>query len=220
MGTDNLHHKRKHRTINSLKRKQSKRESYDVVLIVCEGKKSEPNYLKGLCDELKLNSANIELLGIGVDPLKIVDSAIQKYNETKNYDRVYCVFDKDQHQSYQAALEKINSYQQRKSNGIPIYAINSVPCFEYWLLLHFVDTSKPYVKAGNKSAGDQLCSEIETHIQGYEKGQKNIFSLTKSNLQNALNRAKKNNILQENNSTDNPSTKMNQLVEYLMNLKK
>ena len=57
MGTDNLHKKRKQRSAYSLQRKINKRKPYDIVLVVCEGKKTEQNYLRGLCHELKLNLA-------------------------------------------------------------------------------------------------------------------------------------------------------------------
>jgi len=41
MGSEDLHKKRKHQTLDSFKRKGSKRESYNVVLIACEGVKTE-----------------------------------------------------------------------------------------------------------------------------------------------------------------------------------
>lgn len=42
MGSDNLFHKRKERKAASLRRAKAKRSPYDVVLIVCEGAKTEP----------------------------------------------------------------------------------------------------------------------------------------------------------------------------------
>lgn len=43
MGTDNLFHKRKERKAESLRRRRTMKAPYDVVLIVCEGEKTEPN---------------------------------------------------------------------------------------------------------------------------------------------------------------------------------
>lgn len=220
MGSDNLHHKRKQRTINSYKRKVSKRASYDVVLIVCEGKKTEPYYLKEYCDYLKLNSANIKVIGMGVDPLKLVEYAEKEFNESKDYDRIFCVFDKDQHASYNNAVSKIKSLRERSRNSIPIYSITSVPCFEYWLLLHFIDSTKPYNKTGNKSSGELLFSEISNYIKNYYKGHQSIFEMTKENLQIAINRSKKIYEQQAKQGTDNPSTNMHELIEYLSNIKK
>ncbi|MCD6198288.1 MAG: hypothetical protein J7K15_06905 [Deltaproteobacteria bacterium] len=44
MGTDNLFHKRKERKAESLRRRRAMKAPYDVILIVCEGEKTEPNY--------------------------------------------------------------------------------------------------------------------------------------------------------------------------------
>lgn len=224
MGSEDLHHRRKMRNIDSLTRKQGKRSPYDIVVIVCEGRETEPNYLKGLCEELKLNSANIEVLGIGADPLTIVNFALDKCrklaeregNDDPKGHRVYCVFDKDQHSNYQDAIDKINSHQKY---GIPIFAITSVPCFEYWLLLHFVDSAKPYELKGKKTAGKQLKSELKLFIENFNEADRNIFKKTKSNIQTAIVRAKRINKTQKKNCTDNPSTNFYELVEYLMQIK-
>ena len=219
MGSENLHHKRKQRTRDSFKRKISRRAPYNVVLIVCEGEKTEPFYLRSLCSYLKLNSENVKVVGLGADPLKIVEHALKKYNETKDYDRVFCVFDKDQHTNYHDALIKIKTIRQRANKSVPIYSIASVPCFEYWLLLHFVDSTRPYNSAGSKSPGDLLLSEIKSHIKDYQKGCKDIFDKTKPYLQVAIARARKISTQQEINGTDNPSTNMHELVEYLSSIK-
>ena len=219
MGSENLHHKRKQQTRDALRRKISKREPYDIVLVVCEGKKTEPNYLQAFCDELKLSSANIKLVGLGASPLKIAEHALRKFNADKDYDRVYCIFDKDQHHCFHDALAKIKAHRERARNPVPIHAITSIPCFEYWLLLHFADSTRPYASAGGKSAGDQLLSEVKNHIKDYHKGDKTVFEKTKSNLETAIARAKKIHAQQAKNGTDNPSTNMFELIEYLSSIK-
>lgn len=218
MGTDNLHHKRKARTINSLKRQKSLRDSYEVVLIVCEGEKTEPNYLIELRDELGLNSANIKVLGTGIDPLSMVNSALENF-ESDDFDRVYCVFDKDKHSCYHDALNKINSLREKKKNSVPIFAITSVPCFEYWLLLHFVESTKPYNNSGSKSAGDILKNEMKKYITNYHEGHDSVFQITKKYLSTAIARAKRIRDQQESNKTDNPSTNFFELIEYLQGVK-
>ncbi|OPY61749.1 MAG: hypothetical protein A4E57_04133 [Syntrophorhabdaceae bacterium PtaU1.Bin034] len=44
MGTDDLYHKRKAKTARDLARKKATRAPYERVLIVCEGRKTEPYY--------------------------------------------------------------------------------------------------------------------------------------------------------------------------------
>ena len=75
---------RKEVRARALVRRGPKREPYDKVLIVCEGKKTEPNYLEML-------SANVEVVGFPV--------AIRK-KRGDPFDKVFCVFDKDQHTDY------------------------------------------------------------------------------------------------------------------------
>ena len=75
MGTDNLHHKRKERTKTSLRRRRAQRDSYDVVLIVCEGSKTEPRYFCELRDDLGLNNFNVVVTGeSGSDPDSVVQA--------------------------------------------------------------------------------------------------------------------------------------------------
>ena len=44
MGSEDLFHKRKAKSVKQLARNKSKRAPYDKVLIVCEGTKTEPYY--------------------------------------------------------------------------------------------------------------------------------------------------------------------------------
>lgn len=156
MGTDNLHHKRRKREAASLRRTQAKRSPYDMVLIVCEGGKTEPNYFHELKDAFRLNTANIEIVGeeCGSSPRDVVEYAIKKYWENKDYDRVFCVFDKDRHTTYQAALDRIR--QTKLSSSHSIHAVTSVPCFEIWFLLHFRYSTKAYGAAPDLFAKKSL----------------------------------------------------------------
>lgn len=136
MGSDDLHRKRKARKANDLRRRAERRAPYDSVLIVCEGEKTEPGYFEEMRKFLGLSNANIKVCGeeCGSSPSSVVDFALTTYRKEKNffYDRVYCVFDRDQHARYNAALDKIK--RVRLGNGSTIEAITSIPCFEYWLL--------------------------------------------------------------------------------------
>ena len=141
MGTDDLFHKRKAKNARRLQRRAAKRDPYAKVLIVCEGEKTEPYYFQDLRNHYGLNTANIEVCGeCGSDPNSVLSFAKQRYREEKDagdvFDKVFCVFDKDAHVNYGAALNTIATVQPRDT----FIAINSVPCFEYWLLLHFVYT--------------------------------------------------------------------------------
>ena len=220
MGTDDLFHKRKERKAESLHRRKAMRAPYDVVLIVCEGSKSEPNYFKGLKDSLRLSSANIIFADntTGSDPLSVVNAAIKEFNKDPSYDRVYCVFDKDKHATYASALDKIRS--TRLKNGAELHAITSIPCFEIWVLLHYIYTTTSFCAAGNDSNCALVISKLKTYIPDYEKGNRNIFKTVERKLPDALTRANQLEEFHKTSGTDNPSTNIHELVEYLMNLKK
>ena len=45
------------------------------MLIVCEGKKTEPIYFQGLVNRYRLSTANVVVAGIGSDPRRLVATA-------------------------------------------------------------------------------------------------------------------------------------------------
>jgi hypothetical protein len=215
MGTDNFFHKRKPR---KSQRRTAYREEYDKVLIVCEGEKTEPNYFNELINHYKISSANVKVDGsCGSSPKCVFEYAERLYRSEKNkgdaYDRVYCVFDKDTHHTYDETISKIKDKQS-------FYVVNSVPCFEYWLLLHFNYSTKPYAKKGKSSIANEVLKELKKHIPKYEKGAKNIFKTTMNDLDYAINNAKNSLKQAIQNNTDNPSTNVHKLIEYLSDIKK
>ena len=219
MGTDDLFHKRKAREAQSLRRKAAKKAPYDVVLIVCEGSKTEPYYLSELREHLRLSNANIVIADkkMGTDPLSVVNFTIGAFKKEPAYDRVYCVFDKDKHTTYHQALDKIRATRLKKAT---LHAITSIPCFEVWILLHFGFTTRSFCTAESASNCDIVVSELSRHISNYKKGSYHIFKTVASKLPDALRNAKQLEEFHKTSGTDNPSTEVHKLVEYLMNLKK
>ena len=193
------------RTEASYARRGPSREPYASVLIVCEGGKSEPNYLFGLVSTYRLSSANIRITPAdGTDPVSVVKYAQELYVEGK-YDRVYCVFDRDEHPNYDEALQLI----ARLAN---FFAITSWPCFEIWILLHFIYSAAPRDRNG-------ALAEVLKYYGKYTKDCRTCFGDLKSRLDDALHHARR--LEGENRKTGstNPSTKMHNLVEYLIRLK-
>ena len=220
MGTDNLFHKRKAKQARELARKKAKKAPYDKVLIVCEGEKTEPNYFTGLKDHLELNSANVVVTGeCGSSPMSIVRYARQLYREERDagdpFDKVFCVFDRDTHETYQQALDAIKVSQPKDT----FVAITSVPCFEYWLLLHFEYTTAPFVVIGNKSAGDRVIDELRKYMPEYQKGDGSVFEQLIGQLDQAKAYAERSLRAAQINGIDNPSTLVHELVEYLQGIK-
>lgn len=215
MGSDNLFHKRRQRKAASLRRARANRDPYDTVLIVCEGEKTEPHYFKELRDDLQLSPLNIEITGDtrGSSPLNVVKYA-QKH--CKEYDRVFCVFDKDRHTNYQQALDKIRG--RRRAKGHPMEAITSVPCFEFWILLHFRKTTRNF-DTGSGSICDRVISELKTHIPEYTKGTRGVYRQIKGDQPTAIKYAKEVARHCKSAGTDHPPTRIHELIVYLQDLK-
>ncbi|OFW00184.1 MAG: hypothetical protein A3G20_04435 [Acidobacteria bacterium RIFCSPLOWO2_12_FULL_59_11] len=210
--------RRRPRSAKTYRRKGAIREPYDVVLIVCEGEKTEPGYFDGLKRAHRLSSANIKIVsGEGSDPVSIVKHARREL-EQDGYDRAFCVFDRDGHVNYQEALDLVaNSAPGRKGR---LAAITSVPCFEIWVLLHFVYSAAPFSASGGRSACDNVVRAIRGHMPGYQKALANLYEQLQPRVDNAVTNG--NRLAQHNLDTrsENPATKVHELVKYLRELKK
>jgi len=203
---------------SAISRRVAVREAYKKILIVCEGEKTEPLYFTNAREFYQLSTVNVEITGEGKDPMSLVKLAKQKYKEEAAgdaYDAVYCVFDKDAHNTYGAAIQSLHSSTPK---GI-WHSINSVPSFEFWLLLHFGYTDRPFHATGRASAGDEVLKELKNHIPDYHKGKPKLFSALVDKLDTACRNANRVLAACEQNATDNPSTRVHVLVEELRRLK-
>lgn len=218
MGTDDLYHKRKMRTAKELARKKASRAPYERILIVCEGRKTEPYYFMGLRTALRLNRANVAIADKkrGLDPTALVQYAIEELSKDPEFDHVYCVFDKDKHAGYNGAIDRIRSISG--SRRYSMHAITSVPCFEIWLLLHFLYTTRAYVAPLQDSNAELVIRDLKDHLPEYEKGLKDTFAALADKTETAIGHAKSLEKFHETSGTDNPSTRVYILVEYLQKL--
>ena len=124
MGISRLRLKMKEKKAAAHDRKRQPREPYDVVLIVCEGEKTEPYYLESFRNNLRLSNTNIRICGreCGSAPISVVNYALKEFHANKGgYNKVFCVFDKDKHASYDEAIVKITV--TKLANGATIHAI-------------------------------------------------------------------------------------------------
>ncbi|MCY4300551.1 MAG: RloB family protein [Aestuariivita sp.] len=218
MAANNFVHKRTAKGVKSLQRQRASKQPYYKVLVVCEGEKTEPYYFSELRDQYRLNSATVEVVGCRLDPYRIFTVAKRRYRDEKErgdpFDKVYCVFDKDNHTSYHNALHAI---QNAKPKDI-FEAIHSIPCFEYWLLLHYVYTTKPYTSLPGKSACQQVENDLKKYMPSYSKGARGLFSQLERKINVASDRAGQSLLAANNAGTDNPTTRIHNLVEHLRHI--
>lgn len=113
------------------------------LLVVCEGKVTEPLYIEGFVRKTRNATVDVQIHDEHGDPRTLVEMAKSEKQQAKArakqqgdeflaYDEVWCAFDRDQHERFQDAC------QMARDNQLELAVSN--PCFELWLLLHFRDS--------------------------------------------------------------------------------
>jgi len=219
-------------------RKEYTESSKDIIkiLILCEDKKSFRVYIEKICNKLgykgslknyfynKKGNYNIYIKKAkNTDPLGIVKQAKEEL-ERKNYDIVYCVFDKDGHVN--GRLDNYNKAMNNKTKNL--IKINSVPCSETFLLLHFKETTKLFKNP------DELIKYLEKEIRKipryknfkYDKAKlfdekmknsskESFLDFLFSRMEIAKKNVKQLDKVNKQTDSDNPSTKIPKLIEDL-----
>lgn len=142
-------------------------------------------------------------------------SAIGKRRIWAIPDRVYCVFDEDGRASYRTAVAQLAAATPKGT----FFAVTSAPCFEYWLLLHFLYTTHPYTHLPDNSAGNQVLAQLQCYMPDYAKGQRQVFGALLAQLEFAKENAKRALKAAQANHTDNPSTRVHEMIEFLQQIK-
>ncbi len=191
---------------SELKRREARREPNETILIVCEGEKTEPNYFNYLVKQWRLASVDVEVHGEKAPntPKEIVKYAKRLLKERKNrsqtklpFDQVWCVFDTEVplRQNIEDAL--IQAEDNKMKLGI------SNPCFEFWFILHFTQTSRSF------NSVTDVIRELRQYHSNYDKSDKTILPVLEGETSQAVKNAKElfqklsiEEILKENSSTN------------------
>jgi RloB-like protein len=196
--------------------------SGDKILIVCEGEKTETQYFKDLREKRKIHQLQIEIHGKECDsaPIKVVEHAEKMLNENKAlFDHIWCVFDRDTHETFDKAIDKANSINNNIKGKKPTFNIAfSTPSFEFWFLLHFAYTTKQF------KDNDEVRHDLQAYIPDYKKNQSIINSLY-PNLEKAFKGAERINNFHHksaanpSNRTWHPYTNVDHLVKKILTMK-
>ena len=190
-------------------------------LILCEGE-TEENYFKGLISQekyrRKFQSINVSIYKPkNHSPVGLVTLAKEKISEAKKeknpYDFVWVLFDKDGHAKIPDAFEIARESKPE------INIAFAIPCFEYFVLLHFEKSTKPFIKC------DDVISQIKSKwLPEYEKAT-NVFNVLLQYKDAGINNSR---WLIEQNKTDiecgkkiyqlSAYSNIHTLVEYLYTL--
>jgi hypothetical protein len=176
------------------------REPNPRILIVCEGEKTEPAYFDGF----RVPSVKIEIVGLGKDPLTIVERA-NALRRKDDYDQVWCVFDRDD-----VILERFNqALAMAKRYNIKVGYSNQA--FELWYLLHFHYCDTAMVRSDYIG---RLSQELGSP---YRKNDPTLYGELLPKQADAIQNAERllGQYLPKNPANDNPSTTVHELVKVL-----
>jgi hypothetical protein len=183
-------------------RKVNTREIRQRFLIVCEGEKTEPNYFRSF--RVPKDVIQIDIKGVGENPSKLVESA-KKLNEQEDYDRVWCVFDRDDW----PAQDFNNAIKNAESQNFKVAYSNEA--FELWYVLHF-----EFLNTGIPRS--DYCKKLNSLLdRKYKKNSEQIYDELIEKQAIAIENAKKliKQYERHNPVQDNPSTTVHLLVEEL-----
>jgi len=149
-------------------------------LILCEGE-TEEKYFKGFVTQEKFRR---QFAAISVEiykpkdhsPRGLVTEAKNKIKAAKKddrYDFVWIVFDLDGHANV------ADTFEQALNSNPPIKIAFAARCFEYFVLLHFVKTTKSFNKC------DDITAEVRVHLADYKKAT-DIFPVLEPFLETGL----------------------------------
>jgi hypothetical protein len=161
------------------------------MLVVCEGKVTEPQYLTGFKNACRNPRVSLIIaLEVGV-PKTVVELAKEKKkaaeasakregDENLKYESVWAVFDVDEHPNIPDAI------QMARDNAIKLAVSN--PAFELWLLLHFADQPGMKGRKVVRELLDTFITDYDKHVDyqeyhsGYEQAVKRAKALCQIDL--------------------------------------
>lgn len=167
------------------KRKESgSRKVEKIIYILCEGadKHSEYAYLGALIKDtpIKGDKVKIELVPTKYNTgRELVEEAYKRIDKNfKSIDESWVVYDQDGY-----TLHK-ETFELAKKKNVKIAF--SATAFEFWILLHYEYTTKPFLKS------EDIIKELkDKNFIDYTKDSKDVYFLTKEKLSVAKQNAKK-----------------------------
>lgn len=188
------------------KRTRARRAGRSSILILCEATLTEPYYFSALKQAWRLPSVRVLGSEPGTGLVRLRQRALRELGLIAPGDEVWCVLDHDDRDSGVAAFQSATSPR--------VHLALSKPCFEYWLLLHFEFTTKPFAGIPGQSACVQVTKELKRHLPDYRKNDPGLFGRIANRVPAAVSNAKR-----AAESGASSSTDVWQLIERLERLR-
>lgn len=199
--------------VEDYQRTSGNRRQRGRLFIICEGKETEPLYFESAWKERQKQNQLDPTMIVRPGKAKTYPTAIVKraieIKESSNWDeeldQIWAVFDTEQAGTHPDLLRAIQLAEQNQ-----VYLAVSNPSIEYWFLLHFENTNRPFQNA------DQLCDALRRYIPEYNKS-KPVYLWIREQLETALARAKlfRNGSKRKWEEIPNPSTGIDILVRRI-----
>ncbi len=179
-------------------------------VIICEGSLTEPHYLKTFARLSSVRTvATLDVRGLGFEPRRLVEEARNLSRRERlqgsGSTQYWCVFDVEAPQPHHRLLEAV---QMARDNGIHVAVSN--PCFELWLLLHYID---------HESWLDNGACRALRHEQDDSQGKSLDSNAYMQRLPEAMRRSRRLDLLHEHAGREfpdnNPSSGMHRLLEAI-----
>lgn len=186
-------------------RKSGFRNQRKLVLIVCEGARTEPSYFEGF----PLHKSVYEVHGAGANTLSVIKEAIKR-RDNGQFDEVWCVFDRDSF-----PVKRVQSaFTLAHQENIKIAFSNE--SFELWYLLHYQYLDTAITRAN-------YCTKLAALLGGkYVKNDTSMYKRLLPFQAQAIKHAKKlyAGVLPNSLHSACPVTTVYKLVERLNKLSK
>ena len=187
---------------------------------------TEAEYFRLLAADMGLGRQQVVIASNPASsPMQVVNLAKKKLAQTGRFDHVYCVFDRDTHANYDEAVSLVQRMAKDSRFKRKVAAITSVPCFEYWCLLHVGDSAASHSGTGSPCA--RLTKELKKHalFKNYSKTKGWMsanFEKLATNRDDAVKRSKRRlanaRKAGEKVHSEDPSTRVHIIVDDLKRL--
>ena len=106
-------------------------------------------------------------------------------------DEIWCVLDHDGRELPVANFRSKAMQTGAQTAAPAIHVAVSRPCFEFWLLLHFEFTTRPFGGVPGQSACAQVTRELRRHLPDYQKNDAGVFERIADRIPTAVTNAKR-----------------------------
>ena len=201
--------------VPDIRRRRATQSPKVTLVIAFEGKNTEPDYVRRCCDEYGNGNVRLVVLEKRGSPGTVVRIALAEREilierarkSPDSFDscfRVWAVFDRDEHEDFEEAIELA------RANHIDCAFSN--PCFELWPLLHIRDHNAPI----HRHDLQRLLGRL---MPGYDHDAGAIvdFEQIRNEVDVAIERAERcySNRESEGDPCGNPSTTVHRLVTII-----